>query len=400
LVSSTLDVQQIPRLLLQRTAEIVGAECGSLALIDKEREGVVFLLAYDNQGNELKGLENFVMRLGTGIVGLVAQTGEPVIANDAQNHPAWSSLSDEMTGFTTRKLIAVPLIAEGEILGVMELLNKKTGDFEQDDIELLSLVASSTASAIQNARQYMALQRSNQALQAAYAQRIAAERWTVLGQATASLAHRINNTTALVPIAAQHLAELLEQVKMTPELRQKVDNHLDRIKRNSLYTVDLAAILLRRFRKQTAEAHDLNALINQALTLVELPKNIKVVRHLDPTLPLVDTSDLLVDVFVELISNAVRAIADREGLLRIATFRTGNDTVSIQITDNGPGIPEENINRVFDIFYTTQPTGLGFGLWWVKTFLEQQHSEIVVESCPGEHTTFTITLPRKLPTVA
>jgi signal transduction histidine kinase len=58
-----------------------------------------------------------------------------------------------------------------------------------------------------------------------------------------------------------------------------------------------------------------------------------------------------------------------------------------------PGI-KEKIERIFDLFYTTQPTGLGFGLWWVKTFLEQQGGAIVVESRPDEHTTtFTITCP-------
>jgi signal transduction histidine kinase len=394
LVSSTLDVQQIPRLLLRRTAEIVEAECGSLSLIDHERGGVVFQLAYDDQGQEVKGLENFLMPPGTGIVGLVAQTGEPVIANEVKKHPAWSPLPDQITGFTTRKLIAVPLIVEGEILGVMELLNKKTGDFTPEDAQLLSLVASAAASAIQNARQYEALKRTNQALQEAQEQRIAAERWAVLGKAAASLAHRINNTTALAPMAAEQVAELLKRVEIPPEIKEKIERNLDRIKRNSLYTVELAAVLLRRFRKNPTQAHDVNELVEKALGLVEIPPNIRVVRHLDPELPPADTSDLLVDAFVELLSNAVRLMAHRDGLLHIATFKNTNDTVSIQITDNGPGILEENIERVFEMFYTTNPSGLGFGLWWVKTFLEQQRGEIVVESRPDEHTTFTITLPR------
>jgi two-component system NtrC family sensor kinase len=398
LVSGTLEVEQIPRLLLQRTAEIVEAECGSLSLIDKTRNGVVFQLAYDNAGKELKALEDFLMPLGSGIIGVVAQTGLPLIANDVKNHPAWSSLADQLTGFDTKKLIAVPLIAKGEILGVMELLNKKEGDFEDVDVQLLSLVAASTASAIQNARQFTALKQAHNALQEAQAQRIAAERWAVLGKAAANLAHRINNSTALVPLAAQHLEELLQQVEMPPDVRRKVDNNLDRIKRNSLYTVDLAIVLLRRFRHNPTRAHHINEMVEWALGLVEIPPNVKVVRHLDSNLPAIDTSDLLVDVFVELISNAVRHLAHRsDGSLRIATFKTGADKVSIQITDNGPGILPEHIGRIFDIFYTTSPDGLGFGLWWVKTFLEQQRGDITVESYPNEGATFTVTLPCNLP---
>lgn len=400
LVSGTLDVEQIPRLLLQRVAEIVGAACGSLALIDKERGGVAFQLAYDNEGKELKALESFIMPMGSGIIGTVAASGKPIIANDVRNHPAWSPLADHLTGFDTKKLIAVPLISEGEVLGVMELLNKKEGDFEEVDVQLLSLVASSAASAIQNARQFEALKKANDALSEAQEQRIASERWAVLGKAAANLAHRINNSTALIPAAAQRLEELLKQVDIEPELRQKVDGNLDRIKRNSLYTVDLAVVLLRRFRRDPTEAYNINKLVEWALGLVEIPKNIKVLRHLDPDLPMVYTSNLLVDIFVELISNAARAIGNKsDGILRVATFKNGSDKVSIQITDNGVGIPPENINRIFDIFYTTSSSGLGFGLWWVKTFIEQQHGDINVESQPGENTTFTITLPRELPSL-
>jgi signal transduction histidine kinase len=69
----------------------------------------------------------------------------------------------------------------------------------------------------------------------------------------------------------------------------------------------------------------------------------------------------------------------------------------VQVTDNGPGISEEDLDRIFDLFFTRSPSGLGFGLWWVKTFLEQQHGEIAVESGLDENTTFTVSLPRTLP---
>lgn len=398
LVASTFDVQEIPRLLLQRTAEIIGAECGSLAWLDKRRGGVVFQLAYDGEGNELKGLRDFLMPLGQGIVGYVAQTGNPVIANDVRQHPQWSPLSDQMTGFVTTSLVAVPLIAEGEILGVVELLNKFEGDFNQSDVDLLNLVAASTATAIQNARQYAELERTNRALHEAHEQRAAAERWTVLGKAAAHLAHRINNTTAIIPITAEHTGRLLQQVELPVELRQEIDRNLDRIRRNSLYTVEMAAGLLRRFRKQPTDAHNVNSLIEKAMSLVEFPANVRVVKHLDVDLPEVDTSDLLVDAFVELFTNANQAMSPQGGILRIATFSSGG-SVSIQITDNGPGIPPENLAKVFEMFFTTHDSGLGFGLWWVKTFVEQQHGEVVVESKPGEFTTFTITLPQQQPSL-
>ncbi len=386
LVTGTLDVEQIPRVLIRRVAEIFGAECGSLALINHERDGVVFQLAYDGEGNELVRLKDFLMPLGQGIVGKVAQTGEPIIVNDVNTYLDWSPLADRLTGFVTYKIMAVPLITEGEVLGVIELLNKQAGNFDQNDLQLLLLVAASTAIAIQNARRYAALQEAQE-------QRIASERWTVLGKAAGSLAHRINNTTTLVPIAVQHLRELLQQLTLTPELREAIDSDLERIERNTLYTVELATALLRRFRHTPAQAHDINQLIKRALAVIEIPPTIRLICHLAPDLPSVDTSELLVDAMLELLTNAQRVLEGQpDALVRVASFRVDN-RVSIQITDNGPGISPEDMPRIFELFYTTHPTGLGFGLWWVKNFLEQQHGQIGVESLPGQGTTFTISLP-------
>jgi signal transduction histidine kinase len=316
----------------------------------------------------------------------VAQTGEPLIVNDVKSYPGWSPLADQLTGFITYKIMAVPLVTEGEVLGVIELLNKRSGDFDENDKQLLLLVAASAAIAIQNARRYAALQEAQE-------QRIASERWTVLGKAAGSLAHRINNTTTLVPIAVQHLRELLQQIAMPAELKEAVDNDMERIERNMLYTVELAAALLRRFRHTPGQAHDVNQLIKQALGLIEFPSSVKLICQLAPDLPAVDTSELLVDALLELLTNALRALEGQTNrLVRIASFREDN-RVSIQVTDSGPGIPPEDMPRIFELFYTTHPQGLGFGLWWVKNFLEQQHGQIGVESQPGQGTTFTISLP-------
>jgi two-component system, NtrC family, sensor kinase len=392
LVSSTLDVEQIPRLLIQRTTEIFEAECGSLALVNKERGGVTFQAAYDGQGREITSLKNFLMPFGQGIIGLVAQTGLAHIANNAQADPNWSPEADRLTGFTTQKVMAAPLITEGQILGVIELLNKREGDFGQRDLELLLLVAASAAIALKNARQYAALQQAHQDLRQAQELQLAAERWAVLGKAAANLAHRINNTTAIVPVTTQYLAELLQKVEMPPEIRQEVNENLACIQRNTLYTVDLAMAMLRHFRHKPSAAQNVNQLVERALGLVEIPKNIKVICQLDPQLPPVNTSDILVDVFVELVTNACRAIGNQNGLLHVTSFSVG-ECVSVQVRDNGPGISKENLQRIFELFYTTQPQGLGFGLWWVKTFLEQQGGHITVESRVGYGTTFRVTLP-------
>ena len=109
-----------------------------MALIDEERDGVVFQLAYDTEGREIKSMTGLMLPRNVGIVGVVAETGRPIIANDAQHHPAWSQMPDQITGFTTHKIIAVPLLARGKTIGVVELLNKIDGDFVENDARLLT----------------------------------------------------------------------------------------------------------------------------------------------------------------------------------------------------------------------------------------------------------------------
>ncbi len=377
--------------------DLVGTEGGVAILLDEQRQELFFMgVAFEDKATE-KRVKEFRFGLDELLAGKVIKTGQPMLLNAISRDSEIHTRRDRRLGYETRNLLLVPLRSQDRVIGVLCAINKKEGDFEQRDVELLSLVASSTAIALKNAQQYTALKQANDALREAQAQRIAAERWMVLGKAAGNLAHRINNTTALVPVTTQHLAELLEQVEMSPELRREVNTKIDRIQRNTLYTVDLAMALLRRFRHTPAEAQDVNVLVKQALGSIEIPPNVKVVCELDPELPPVNASNLLIDVFVELITNAIRAVAEQDGVLRIASFSVG-ERVSVQVTDNGPGIPSDKHRDIFDIFYTTNPQGLGFGLWWVKTFLEQQRGDITVES-QAKGTTFTVTIPRNPPSL-
>ncbi|MFQ5613740.1 MAG: GAF domain-containing protein [Anaerolineae bacterium] len=391
LLSSTLVMSRIPHLLLQRTTEIFETECGSISLIDENTQEIVFRAAYNGQGEEVAALVGYRLALGKGLVGIVAQDGEPLLVNDVREDPRWFSDIDRITGFTTQRVLAVPLKVEGHTLGVVELLNKRDGNFTSMDQQLLTAVASSAAIAIQNARQFEELREAHRALRAAQEQRIAAERWAILGKAAGNLAHRINNSTALVPVAVQDLRELLAEARMSRRTRQAVNADLDRIERNTLHTLNLAEELLRRFQHEPMEAHDLNLLARQALSLVDLPPNVRLSRNLAEHLPPVETSDLLTDVFVELITNALKAI-EGSGRLEIGSKLEG-DRVIAWVADTGRGIPSADRERVFDLFYTSDPDGLGFGLWWVKTFLQQQGGDVTVESHLHQGTRFTISLP-------
>ena len=392
-ILSSLHVEEIPHKLIQHSTEILGAECGSLALVDKESQELVFQLAYDGDGKEIIEMRHLRLPLGQGIIGAAAADGQPRIVVDAQRDNLWYSEVDRLTHFTTEEVLAVPLKSEGETIGVVELLNKRSGNFTQDDQDSMMAVASAAAIAIQNARQYQALEDAHQELREAQQQRIASEQWSILGQATAGLAHRIHNSTAIVPASAQDLRAVLNEVRMSPAVRRDVEANLSRIERNTIFTLDLVDALLRRFHQPPVAAEDVNQLVRQAIDKALLPRNIKLVQHLAETLPPVEASNLLTEAVIELMTNAVKAMPDG-GTLTIKT-RSDQDGVHIDVSDTGPGIPPEEQIRIFTLFYGKDTAGLGFGLWWVRTFLRQHRADVSISSQPGQGATFTMTFPIK-----
>jgi len=129
----------------------------------------------------------------------------------------------------------------------------------------------------------------------------------------------------------------------------------------------------------------------------KLKYGVNVVRDYAPDLPRVEAyASVLNQVWTNLIDNAIDAM-DGKGELRIRTFAQGTDVV-VEIADNGPGIPAEIRDRIFDAFFTTKAVGAGTGLGLYITYnavVHQHHGQITVESAP-EGTTFRVTLPSQL----
>jgi signal transduction histidine kinase len=126
---------------------------------------------------------------------------------------------------------------------------------------------------------------------------------------------------------------------------------------------------------------------------------VKVVKEYDPALPELQCYPAdLNQVWTNLIDNALQAMKGC-GVLTIRTMRVDEDTVRVEINDNGPGIPKDIIERIFTPFFTTKPfgegTGLGLDLAW-RIVCEKHHGNLYVESEPG-NTTFIVTLPVHAP---
>jgi signal transduction histidine kinase len=218
-----------------------------------------------------------------------------------------------------------------------------------------------------------------------------------MGQAATALAHRINNLIGVVPASAGEIRRTLDGLELLDSDRQWIEANLDRIERNGRFVLRLADALFRPFQEPGPRARfDVNRLLKEALQAASLSPSIHVIQDYGSSLPEVESNSLLVDIFLELITNAGKAMADgHENRLAIRT-RTESDAIGswvvVEISDTGKGITPEQMPHLWDMFQTTAE-GLGFGLWWVKTFMERQGGTIACDSTPGSGSTFTVRLP-------
>ena len=123
-----------------------------------------------------------------------------------------------------------------------------------------------------------------------------------------------------------------------------------------------------------------------------MPENILLVKELDTSLPKAMTDpDQMHQVFVNLGLNAVQAMTDG-GQLKVNT-RLAGDYIEVQFNDTGCGIPQENLKKLFDPFFSTKARGIGLGLAVTHGIVERNKCKIEVESKVSEGTTFVVKLP-------
>ena len=149
LSSSTFDTDRMLAYTMDMIRAVVNVQAGCLLLL--EGDELAFAAAFHLDMDRLKPLR---LKRGEGIAGYVADRGVAVLANDAQRHPHFSPTVDIKIGFQTRSILSVPIISQGKVIGVIEILNKTDGDFNSEDEQLLLSIAASVSIALENARLY------------------------------------------------------------------------------------------------------------------------------------------------------------------------------------------------------------------------------------------------------
>lgn len=182
-ITSSLDPEKVPSLIIEQVCDLLNVEEGSLLLADEESGELVFAYTTGPVGSTLLGQR---LPRGVGFAGYVMSAGESVIVNDVQRDARFYRGTDRSTGYTTRTLLAVPLRAVGGVQGVIEVLNRRDGEqFTEEDCTLLEAVADQAVIALENARRFAQV---DQAL---------ARRAQELARSNDLLQHNLRSLTAL-----------------------------------------------------------------------------------------------------------------------------------------------------------------------------------------------------------
>ncbi|PSH64301.1 histidine kinase [Phyllobacterium brassicacearum] len=375
------------------------------------------------------------------IVGRTLLEIRPVQVADVLDDPEYEMREGQRLG-GFRTVLGVPLLREGSPIGVLALTRSTVRPFSEKQIELASTFADQAVIAIENVRLFQEVQarteelsRSLNDLRTAQDRLVQTEKLASLGQLTAGIAHEIKNPLNFVNNFSALSVELIDELQQAldgaladgvtraqiDELAAMLKGNLEKIVLHGKRADSIVKNMLLHSRQGAGEHRpaDINAIVEESLNLAyhgaraeKQGFNVTLEKSLDPTAGEVDLyPQEITRVLLNLISNGFYATSKRaasepgdsyEPTLAAATRNLG-DSVEIIIRDNGPGIPPEVREKMFNPFFTTKPAGegTGLGLSLSHDIIVKQHAgSIEVDTELGHYTEFRIQLPRMAAVVA
>jgi signal transduction histidine kinase len=432
---SAFDLKSVLTTLAESARSLCGAAFGVIFLRDGE------VLRDQAQSGCPPALIDFlrdhpISKSRETFTGRVFMDGKVAHLPDVLRDPEYNfGAGPELGGY--RAALAVPLMRDGAVEGVLSLARPEPGPFTDRQIELVETFADQAVIAIENARLFGEVQErtrelslSLDELRNAQDRLVQTEKLASLGQLTAGIAHEIknplnfvNNFSALSAELIDELNDVLKPAALDDKTREEIDElthllkgNLDKVVQHGKRADSIVKNMLLHSREGSGEHRpaDINAIVEESLNLAyhgaraERPGfNVTLKRELDREAGMIDLyPQEITRVLLNLISNGFYAATKRkeageEGFepTLVATTRSLGNRVEIRIRDNGTGIPSEVKEKMFNPFFTTKPAGegTGLGLSMSHDIVVKQHGgQISVDTEPGVFTEFIITLPRTL----
>ena len=393
IINSSLHIEDVLNYAMQWAEEFMDAEASTVYELD-EQKGELFIRIARGKNAPLKGI---TLKLDEGIAGHVVRTRQPIVAQDVRQEKFFSDKFDRKTGFETRSMICVPLILRGKAIGALQVLNKKSGgSFAHSDTELLISMSQQIAIALENAKLYKRLEKkfelTEQELKNTQEKLIRTERLVAMSHLVQGVAHEIRNPVTTIGGFA---GRLKEELKERPKLEQYINIILEESERleNLVKRVGEFANVLSAALTADDIKHVLYVVLKRYES-VERTQGVSIVKDIDGNLPLImmDAPQLAI-ALSNIIENAIESMP-HGGELRIEARQEYNN-ILIRILDTGRGIAPEDLDSVYDPFFTSKTRGAGLGLTMAHQILSNHNGEIKIQSQKGAITTVTLSLPIK-----
>lgn len=398
---------------LEASLDTVDAESGSILLHSPANDTLVFEYVVGPIASQLLGRP---MPSTKGIAGRVFRTGEPSLDNDVVHEREHYRRIPDETGYTARTMITVPLkTLGGRTLGALQAINKRHGMFQQEDLELLTIVASQAATIIENVRLHKAA------------------RLGAVARLLANVGHDVNNMIspvvtsagALQAILEKHFAQLEEAVAgagegglSAAELAKQASHAKDRC----LEAIDVLSRSADRVRERTRQMADcirgnmtpphmdetqvgeIAREVVAVLTPCAEEKGVSLeFDEVSPCPAVWADGSRIFNAVYNLVMNAVpETPSGGRIVVRVEAIREGcfpnGCCVKIQVTDNGAGIAPDLLNRLFTgEIMSTKSGGMGLGTRIVKEVADIHGGVVSATSEVGKGSCFTLTLPLEGP---
>ena len=396
----TLDIDDILKLVLEGVTKNIGFDRARLYLINEKRNVLECKMAVGVDERKIKEITLPLDQEGSVVARSIFEK-KPFIIPDASRDPRVNPVLKKKLNL--QSLVVIPLLTKEKALGAIAADHLEPGkNITSETLESVMTFAQQAGLAIHNAVMYQELkafshqmeekiQKTTADLRKTEAQLIRSDKLAALGQLAAGIAHEIRNPLTSINILIHSLTENLPTKNSRWEDLKVIGEEILRI--NEIVDQFL------RFAKPASplfEKTDLIPIFEETLQLLrpQLEKGKITVNKELETLPLITVDkEQIKQVILNLLMNAIQSMPGGGELSISGRFSKDGYWVELTVQDSGVGIPPEDVDKLFDPFFSTKEGGIGLGLSIAHRIIDQHHGKIEVESNSGRGTLFTISLP-------